>query len=106
MDITKQSNFPDASSQRENQEDKRFKLIIAVISLVQTFFFLLVYSILTCKAMRELRGVKLERSSVVTILVFLLSEAASLINSIAYVVLQQTGFGNNFDIFKVTDIIT
>jgi len=56
--------------------------------------------------MCELRGVKLERSSVVTILVFLLCEAASLINNIANVVLQQTGFGNNLDIFKVTDIIT
>ena len=76
---------------------------------MQTSIFLLVYSILTCKVIRELRGVKLERSSVVTILVFFLCEAASLINSIAYVVLQQTEFGNKSDTtrtFKVTDIIT
>ena len=88
MDITAPSNYPEAPSQLENPDDKRFKYIISVVSLVQTSIFLLVYSILTCMVMRELRGVKLERSSIVTILVFLLCEAASLINSIAYVVLQ------------------
>ena len=73
---------------------------------MQTSIFLLVYSILTYKTMRELKGVKLERSSVVTILVFLLCEAASLINSIAYVVLQNRTDSDTTTTFKVTDIIT
>ena len=103
MDITSISHFTDAPSETE---DKKFKNIIAIISLVQTSIFLLVYSILTYKTMRELKGVTLERSSVVTILVFLLCEAASLINSIAYVVLQNRTDSDTTTTFKVTDIIT
>jgi hypothetical protein len=107
MDITKNTNFPDTSSlQKKQNDDENLKLLIAIFSLVQTSLFLLLYLILTCKLMCGLRGVKLERSSIVTILVFLLCETASLINSIAYVVLHQNGSGNNIKIFEVTEIIT
>ena len=68
--------------------DSASERIIAIASLAYSMVFLTAYIVQLCSVIQSLRGVKVEKSSILTIVVFLVSETTLLIVSAVYLLLD------------------